>query len=66
MLKFEYIMLVRRPDQYGVKYFIDEAPLPSYNDISLTRTLNILGEQGWELAAKENENSYILKRRRRG
>jgi hypothetical protein len=63
-MKFEYMTLVKREDSYGVKYFLsEETHLPSFNDISLVRVLNILGDDGWELSIKENETTYILKRR---
>lgn len=62
-MKFEYTVLRKQDDIYGVKYFLDERDhLPKYNDISLIRVLNILGDQGWELVVKENQSSYILKR----
>lgn len=62
-MKYEYTVLRKQDDIYGVRYFLDEgAHLPKYNDISLIRVLNILGDQGWELAVKENQCTYILKR----
>ncbi len=64
--KYEYIVLIKKTDQFGVKYYLhEEAELPSFNDISLTRVFNILGDQGWELAVKENDNTYILKRQKK-
>ena len=63
IIKFEYTVLRKQDDIYGVRYFLDESEhLPKYNDISLIRVLNILGDEGWELAAKESQNTYILKR----
>jgi len=63
-MKFEYTVLRKQDDIYGVRYFLDEREqhLPKYNDISLIRVLNILGDEGWELAVKESQNTYILKR----
>ncbi|MEK3723670.1 hypothetical protein [Paenibacillus sp. FSL H8-0034] len=66
-MKFEYTILNKKVDSYGVSYFMDEkAHLPKFNDISLIRVLNILGDQGWELVVKENHNTYILKRQLKG
>jgi hypothetical protein len=62
-MQFEYTVLKKKVDIYGVKYFLDERDhLPKFNDISFIRVLNILGDQGWELAVKESQNTYILKR----
>lgn len=62
-IKYEYMVLTKKIDQFGVKYYThEEAILPSFNDISLIRVFNILGDLGWELAVKENDNTYILKR----
>lgn len=66
-MKFQYTTLVILTDQYGVKYYVhDDTNLPSFNDISLIRVLNILGDQKWELVVKENETTYILKRQIKG
>jgi hypothetical protein len=62
-LKFEYTVLRKQDDMYGVRYYLNEENhLPKYNDISLLRVLNILGELGWELVVKESRSTYILKR----
>jgi hypothetical protein len=62
-MRFEYTILKKQVDKYGVRYFLDERDhLPTYNDISLIRVLNILGDQGWELVVKESQSTYILKR----
>jgi len=62
-MKFEYTVLRKQDDIYGVRYILDEKEhLPKYNDISLIRVLNILGDQGWELVVKESQSTYILKR----
>lgn len=62
-MKFEYTVLKKQDDIYGVRYFLDEREhFPKYNDISLIRVLNILGDQGWELVVKESQSTYILKR----
>lgn len=62
-MKFEYTVLKKQDDIYGVRYFLDEREhFPKYNGISLIRVLNILGDQGWELVVKESQSTYILKR----
>ncbi|MFK7694995.1 hypothetical protein [Paenibacillus sp. HJGM_3] len=66
LIKYEYMVLIKKVDQFGVKYYLhEEAILPSFNDLSLIRVFNILGDQGWELAVKENDDTYILKRQRK-
>ncbi|URN93855.1 MAG: hypothetical protein NAG76_18805 [Candidatus Pristimantibacillus lignocellulolyticus] len=62
-MKFEYTVLRKQDDLYGVRYILDEKEhFPKYNDIPLIRVLNILGDQGWELVVKESKSTYILKR----
>ncbi len=62
-MKFEYTVLRKQDDIYGVRYFLDEKEhLPKYNNIPLIRVLNILGDEGWELVVKESQTTYILKR----
>ncbi|WP_177245807.1 hypothetical protein [Paenibacillus sp. BC26] len=53
-------------DIYGIRYYVDESEhTPKFNGISLLRVLNILGDEGWELAIKESKSTYILKRQRK-
>lgn len=58
MVKYEY--LIRRNDRVDESWeFQDKI----YRDWSFLKMLNYVGSFGWELAIKENENIYILKRR---
>jgi hypothetical protein len=57
---FEYEYLIRRDDKSYIGW---EFKHNLYYDRSLLDMLNYVGSRGFELVAKENDFTYILKRR---
>ncbi len=60
MPKFEYRTLISREIYSSEDWYLD-AELIGRN-VELVKALNILGEDGWEVAIQKGSSSYLMKR----
>lgn len=58
---FQYIRLKSNERMYGRDWEVNGTVISQSNDV--LDVLNQLGEEGWQLAIKESNGSYILQRK---
>jgi hypothetical protein len=62
-MSWMYAIVSRRTDRYGVRWLIDGKEYEPLTDKNLSHVLRLYGTEGWELAAKDDDNSYIFKKK---